>query len=372
MENCSLDFLDCEFRKNGYCDVYSSNPDPKKLPCIYGLASSRIPQNELKLLGDDARDWGYVCWGIEHLLATINKGKNQREYGKDWVIELRDGKTISLAKFTQENQFRPFELDKVDDAAIGAIDLKRMIYSSVPKRSHVKQAIGYSLSLQQQYHLKSNGFYVLVVNRPFRKQYGAKRTPKFHILHVEKNNPIIGEILTEMSESYIYQREIFSDKDKLEKERQKRADNDYCNNCFEQEFCGKAFKKIDQNKCTLEELLVDDFKSMSNDFKLRWSEINSVCPIKRIYSKVNKLKLSKEFLVEEKDVTKVGTTMHTIFNRQHVDDFIHNQTLLDFGVEPVKRTDYCEKKVTYYSSKPEFKISGHSDAFIMVGNFKKN
>lgn len=75
-------------------------------------------------------------------------------------------------------------------------------------------------------------------------------------------------------------------------------------------------------------------------YNLRCSE--SGCYLGRIISKLDKGKFP---FFKENLLSKIGNTIHNLSDNQHVENYVHNQTLKEIGVEPTNRKHYCEKEV---------------------------
>jgi len=366
MRGCNLPYYDCELERGDFCECVH-----RKNICTHGFVYGEtgkgakyfgIEPEILKLVAEDAHDWGYKIFGIEGFLEIINRREN-RERGKDGQIELGDNYTQSLSKYTEESKFIPFnEAIAETSAGIGAIDLKRFKYSDYCKRTHAMQAIGYCLSICQMYDLHPQYFFPIIINRPFRKKPGSYRRFDWHILKIEPSDERVKEVIDEMKKTYYEQNLILIDNNAFQEELEKQV-NSECHGCFEGEFCKRLQADLAENKKTLEEYLIGDLKVLPDEYHLRWSEINKECLIGRIYAKIDKQKLPQHLKVPDNKLSLIGTALHSIFNTQHRKNFYHNNSLKEIGVKPAPRDNYCERELVYYLD--GIKITGHADSLIL-------
>lgn len=103
---------------------------------------------------------------------------------------------------------------------------------------------------------------------------------------------------------------------------------------------------------------------------LRASE--SGCYLAQIISKLDQEKIANMFKLElDKKLASIGILAHALRNQQHIEDYIHNETLSEIGVEPINRNLYCEKSVAYIVDAEigEIIVKGNADALLELKDF---
>ena len=105
-------------------------------------------------------------------------------------------------------------------------------------------------------------------------------------------------------------------------------------------------------------------------YHMRGSEFGSRYIIGGIVGKFSKDYMRK---YEENIYSIEGTLCHAIQNDQPDQNFAHNNTLSEIGVDPISREDYCEKRIEYeipFSDAPNGNIivRGHADALLKFGD----
>lgn len=367
MRGCNLPFFKCDLRIGDSCECVKS-----KHLCTNGLVFGNkdhkgFDKEDIELLLEDTIDWGYSIYGIEEFLIILNKIERK--------IELTKRETQSLSKFIKRGAvIKPFDLEEAiasPKCDIGAIDLKRLTYSSRVKETNAKQALGYILSICQENNLNPKNYFPVVLNaRPFEQKPRAYRPPRWHMLKIKSDSSLVDELNNEIKTTFREQNRLLNSSKQFAKvKKQKEKSKTYpCENCLDHSLCEKVISDMSQYDCTPREYLVDKLKVLPENYHLRWSEINKACTISRIYSKLSEKKLPDHLRVERSKLSKIGNALHAVFNTQHRSDFYHNKTLNHIGVKTVSRDKYCEKRVVYHlkDGKNEIVVTGHADAFFMI------